>query len=681
MMLSANEGDGNGGHGVTNTNSGNNSNRQRQQAEREQRKADREAGNRSGGGGGGDRSDNKGGREGSSSRRNNTPTTKRRNPSSINTLVFNPFFILFLGLLTVSCLISFFLVFSHPEGVVQPGSSQEQAAVLLDSHGRRLPPKPNDESQRMGLGGSGGHRLSDAEQRQAIMHGLDNVNKKIITGGNHIDAAKSDNDAEDKEDTDDDDDDSTDKDDDDEDEDGDEDTEVPDHVSLDNLNINPKKKRANHEPHLTPTNYVVKPFDTSLTTPHLIPKFEPLPTFSDTSIFYDIPNQIQLIDDLINNNKPTIAGIIAFMNEYHKKLHQMHKRNSESQSRDKTGNNIDEMLLINSYFDLTKKEIDPLDNAYRGRTIFPIRDDESLFISLAAFREHLLGKSLMSAFNKAKHPDKLFFGIVVQNCYGIDGTICQTGVEVIGNDKNGHPITSISPKPPDANGIDEFCNTPQYKKYCDSGQVRVIYIHDTDALGPQTARYYASKLWGGETYFMQMDAHLEFAPEWDKYYIDEAKASKNYPKTVLSAYPPGFQNYDGAYAGGTPGARLCNCQFSTSPVENHILRISMGGNTPHDAPYPTQIPFIAAGFFFAHSSFLKDVPFDPYAPWCFMGEEIALSVRSWTMGWNIVSVIYYYYYYAYILRLLVLHLMVSFLNYAHFIVFLSFFSRCYFFFS
>ncbi|OEU11117.1 hypothetical protein FRACYDRAFT_151830, partial [Fragilariopsis cylindrus CCMP1102] len=238
--------------------------------------------------------------------------------------------------------------------------------------------------------------------------------------------------------------------------------------------------------------------------------------------------------------------------------------------------------------------------------------DESLFISLAAFREHLLGKSLMSAFNKAKHPEKLFFGIVVQNCYGLDGVVY-------------------------ANGIDEFCNTPQYKKYCDSGQVRVIYVHDTDALGPQTARYYASKLWGGETYFMQMDAHLEFAPEWDKYYIDEAKASKNYPKSVLSAYPPGFQDYDGSYAGGTPGARLCNCQFSTSPVENHILRISMGGNTPHDAPFPTQIPFIAAGFFFAHASFLKDVPFDPYAPWCFMGEEIALSVRSWTMGWNIYA--------------------------------------------
>ena len=135
-MLSANEGNGNGGDnsgGLTNTSSGNNSSsRQRQQKdkEREQRRAEREAGNRGSGGG------------------NGKARTKRKNPSSINTLVFNPFFILFLGLLTVSCLISFFLVFSHPEGV-QPGSSnQEGGQVLMDAYGRRIPPKPNDENQR-----------------------------------------------------------------------------------------------------------------------------------------------------------------------------------------------------------------------------------------------------------------------------------------------------------------------------------------------------------------------------------------------------------------------------------------------------------------------------------------------------------------------------------------------------
>lgn len=48
-------------------------------------------------------------------------------------------------------------------------------------------------------------------------------------------------------------------------------------------------------------------------------------------------------------------------------------------------------------------------------------------------------------------------------------------------------------------------------------------------------------------------------------------------------------------------------------------------------------PFIGAGFFFAHSSFLADVPFDPYVPWVFTGEEILESLRVWTWGYDIYS--------------------------------------------
>lgn len=48
-------------------------------------------------------------------------------------------------------------------------------------------------------------------------------------------------------------------------------------------------------------------------------------------------------------------------------------------------------------------------------------------------------------------------------------------------------------------------------------------------------------------------------------------------------------------------------------------------------------PFIGAGFFFAHAEFLADVPFDPYVPWVFMGEEILLSLRMWTWGYDIFS--------------------------------------------
>ena len=146
------------------------------------------------------------------------------------------------------------------------------------------------------------------------------------------------------------------------------------------------------------------------------------------------------------------------------------------------------------------------------------------------------------------------------------------------------------------------------------GHIRVLYLHDTDALGPAVARYYASKLHAGETYFMQMDSHLEFAPHWDTQYIDEVKAAKSFPKAVLSSYPPGFTDF-GEYKGGTPGTRLCTCVFSDNEVEQHIIRINTNGRSSGNEPHPTQIAFIAAGFFFARAEFLIDVPFDPYVPW------------------------------------------------------------------
>ncbi len=37
------------------------------------------------------------------------------------------------------------------------------------------------------------------------------------------------------------------------------------------------------------------------------------------------------------------------------------------------------------------------------------------------------------------------------------------------------------------------------------------------------------------------------------------------------------------------------------------------------------------------SDFLREVPFDPFLPWIFMGEEILLSTRFWTHGYDIFS--------------------------------------------
>lgn len=381
-----------------------------------------------------------------------------------------------------------------------------------------------------------------------------------------------------------------------------------------------KEKRAKRERNNEVGSHSV---DDGEKPPHLFPLFPPMPPHTmAVDLFGD-----QIISNTLSHEKPTVAGIVAILQRFLTTLHQFLIDNKHAKTPEE---------VINKYFALVTKLLAPLEEAYRDRSVFPIREDGSIFMSLGAYRDHLLGETLRQAFKTAKNPDKLFVGAVVQNCFGIDVT-CRTGVEVKGKDMHGNPITEISDRAPDVNGIQQFCEDPDYTKYCESGQIRALYVNETESNGPTTARYFASKLWGGETYFLQADAHLRFAEEWDQLYIEEVQLAKGYPKAILSAYPPGFSEEDPKYQGGSKGTRLCTCTFSASDVEHKILRINTGNNCRGEEEAPSQIAYIAAGFFFARAEFLVDVPFDPYLPWCFMGEEIALSLRAWTHGWDIYA--------------------------------------------
>ena len=309
-------------------------------------------------------------------------------------------------------------------------------------------------------------------------------------------------------------------------------------------------------------------------------------------VFNHIPDEENLIANTLKG-KPTMAGIIALLQ---KSISEQHDANMKIMEEQVDGN-----YAIKNFYDIASKHFIPFDNAYRGKSIFPIRDDDSIFMSIAAFREHLLADTLAYAFSNAKHPEKLFIGAVVQNCFGKvskDGTIdssgtpCKSGARVIGKRPNGKDKIGKIDLPIDKNGIEDFCAMSDYTKYCTNGQIRVIYMHESESLGPAMARYYASKLWGGETFFVQTDSHLKFAVDWDEKYRNEIKLTKNYPKSILSSYPPGFEQkhfipkgFNGTLSDlnntvvESPGCRLCKC--NTPPGEpNPMLRINLGTVRP-----------------------------------------------------------------------------------------------------
>ena len=62
---------------------------------------------------------------------------------------------------------------------------------------------------------------------------------------------------------------------------------------------------------------------------------------------------------------------------------------------------------------------------------------------------------------------------------------------------------------------------------------------------------------------------------------------------------------------------------------------AVGPKNPDCRHVPRFAPYIGAGFVFAHARFVKEVPFDPYLPFIFMGEELNFGARAFTHGWDI----------------------------------------------
>eukprot|EP00927_Polykrikos_kofoidii_P037868 TRINITY_DN3206_c0_g1_i5.p1 TRINITY_DN3206_c0_g1~~TRINITY_DN3206_c0_g1_i5.p1 ORF type:complete len:579 (+),score=85.79 TRINITY_DN3206_c0_g1_i5:108-1739(+) len=252
----------------------------------------------------------------------------------------------------------------------------------------------------------------------------------------------------------------------------------------------------------------------------------------------------------------------------------------------------------------------------------PRKEEGSILVSIAAYRDNELRKTLQDIVNKANHPEKIFVGLVQQWCSGKFDS-CMSGV--LAEDK-------VRETGPDEDTEHVFCSEERFREWCKTN-MRVIKVEEMDSLGPTVARFVASKLWMGETYFMQIDAHMRLAQNWDARMVEQMNGAPSV-KPILSTYPHVEQ--PGDFDEGAPGPRMCASYFAKE--EGEILRLDASSpveSVPAARPVPT--PWIAAGYFFAPGSFLEEVPFDPLSPWVFMGEELAITARAWTSGYDVFA--------------------------------------------
>lgn len=232
----------------------------------------------------------------------------------------------------------------------------------------------------------------------------------------------------------------------------------------------------------------------------------------------------------------------------------------------------------------------------------------TIFVSIASYRDENCPKTLFSLFENAKYPERIFVGICQQN-------------------KNSD-IPCITENFPYKNNI------------------RMIYKDYQEAKGPTWARYLCSTLYQNEDFFLQIDSHSLFVQDWDEKCIQMILSLENSPeienkKVMLSHYPPSYHNYQ-KNPSDDRVTTMVECFFN----KDGILSFK-GAQWRKTGPLPKRNAFIAGGFIFCRALWLKEVPFDPHLKYLFVGEEILITIRSYTHGWDVYTpnknIVYHFY--------------------------------------
>jgi GT2 family glycosyltransferase len=116
---------------------------------------------------------------------------------------------------------------------------------------------------------------------------------------------------------------------------------------------------------------------------------------------------------------------------------------------------------------------------------------------------------------------------------------------------------------------------------------------------------------------------MRFAPDWDARMLAQLAACPS-PKPLLTTYPPAYEPPNDLIS--QRPAYLAAKMFNDRGI---LLQQALMEPTPL-TPKPTA--FVAAGFLFGSSAWIREVPYDPDL--YFHGEETTLAVRLWTSGWD-----------------------------------------------
>ncbi|WP_051640463.1 GlcNAc-transferase family protein [Siccibacter colletis] len=232
---------------------------------------------------------------------------------------------------------------------------------------------------------------------------------------------------------------------------------------------------------------------------------------------------------------------------------------------------------------------------------------DSIFVSIASYRDPELIPTLRDMIAHAANPAALHIAICCQH------------------DSDVSPFIDFGMKLLHTEKIESY--DVSFFEYRDA-RISVISLHYYESKGACWARHMAERLYRNEAWFLQIDSHCRFAPDWDREAIAmlrELQADGTSP--VLSTYPPAYDPEDESKRTQFI-SRLVFREFSADGIP-------MLSSTPLKSDKPARCGYLAGGFIFAPGSFVRDVPNDPDI--FFAGEEIAMAARAFTHGYDIYT--------------------------------------------
>ena len=232
---------------------------------------------------------------------------------------------------------------------------------------------------------------------------------------------------------------------------------------------------------------------------------------------------------------------------------------------------------------------------------------ETIFVAVASYRDWQCSRTVESAFKRATYPERIRVAVVDQIRIGLDSPC------------------SVPP-----NGTCDIQPDQAACKY--KSQIDYFTVDAELSVGPVFARHLGNRLYRGEYFAVQSDAHVEFTNGWDTEIIEQWHSAKN-EMAILSTYLSGVEDHIDLETGNRTSLSrpiMCQSDFEGSGVNKHLRH----GQQPEGIPYihdmPTLHPFWAAGFSFGRGHFVVNVPYDQHLPGIFQGEEISIGLRGFS---------------------------------------------------